>query len=286
MATFKELTTNELFKRLSNENLRLVDARPIDAYNGWKLGGEIRGGHIKGAKTLPSKWLEYPDWLEFVEEKNILPQNDIVIYGYSESSLLRTAERFLDAGYNHIALYYHFVDEWSSQPKRPMERLARYRHLVPAQWVKTLVDGATLREQEVNKTVILHTHYRNRNAYLSGHIPGAVDMDTLAIEAPETWNRRSPEKLKEAFESHGITVDTTVVVYGKFMAPNNSDPFPGRAAGHIAAFRTALILMYAGVKNVHILNGGFQAWEDAGYAVSGNDVPKRPVDDFGAEIPA
>ncbi|MCF6169578.1 MAG: hypothetical protein L3J66_01190 [Bacteroidales bacterium] len=33
---------------------------------------------------------------------------------------------------------------------------------------------------------VCHVHYRNREAYLSGHIPGAIDIDTLALEAPET----------------------------------------------------------------------------------------------------
>ena len=285
MVKFKELTTEQLREQLNNENLRLVDARPIDAYNGWKLNGEARGGHIKGAKTLPPKWLEYPDWLDFVEEKNILPANDVVIYGYSERDILQTAEKFAEAGYPNIYVYWRFTNEWTANPDLPMDRLARYRHLVPAQWVKALLDGKIPDEHNGNRTVIVHTHYRHRPAYLTGHIPGAIDMDTLAIEAPETWNRRSPRELKEALEAHGITADTTVVVYGKFMNPTYDDPFPGRAAGHIAAFRTALILLYAGVKDVRILNGGFQAWLDAGFPVATDDVPKHPVAEFGADIP-
>ncbi len=286
MTEFIEITTAELANRIDDPNIRIIDARLIDAYNGWKLGGESRGGHIKGAKTLPPKWLEYPDWLDFVEEKHILPQNYIVIYGYSEDDIMKTAEKFADSGYEKIFVYKHFIDDWSVNPELPMDRLPRYRHLVPAQWVKTLTDGGIPDEHDGRRTVILHTHYRNRNAYLSGHIPGAIDMDTLTIESPETWNRRLPQELKEAFQAHGITADTTVVVYGKFMAPDNADAFPGSAAGQIAAFRTALVLMYAGVKDVRILNGGFQAWEDAGYPVSNDEVAKHAVGDFGVPIPA
>jgi len=120
---------------------------------------------------------------------------------------------------------------------------------------------------------------------LSGHIPGAIDMDTLAVESPETWNHRSPEELKKAFEEHGITKDTTVIVYGKFMSPDNDDAFPGSAAGHIGAIRTAMIMMYAGIDDVRVLNGGFQSWKDAGYEIEKDDVPKTPVTDFGADIP-
>ncbi len=70
------------------------------------------------------------------------------------------------------------------------------------------------------------------------------------------------------------------------MDPDNDDEFPGSAAGHIGAIRNAFIMMYAGVKDVRILNGGFQSWKDAGYEISTEDVPKKPVDDFGTAIPA
>jgi thiosulfate/3-mercaptopyruvate sulfurtransferase len=110
-------------------------------------------------------------------------------------------------------------------------------------------------------------------------------MDTLALEAPETWNRRSPEELKPALEEHGITSDTTVVLYGKYMDPNNDDAFPGSAAGDIGAIRCAFIMMYAGVKDARVLNGGFQSWQDAGFEASCDDVPKKPVKEFGIPIP-
>ena len=44
-------------------------------------------------------------------------------------------------------------------------------------------------------------------------------------------------------------------------------------------------MMYAGVKDVRVLNGGFQSWIDAGYKISTEDVPKKHVNDFMAEIP-
>ncbi len=137
-----------------------------------------------------------------------------------------------------------------------------------------------------DKYIVVQSHYRNRNAYLSGHIPGAIDMDTLALEAPETWNRRSPEELKKALKAHGITADTTVILYGKYMFPDNADEFPGSAAGDIGAVRNAFIMLYAGVKDVRILNGGFQSWQDAGLEIAYDDVVKTPVPQFGANIPA
>jgi len=69
------------------------------------------------------------------------------------------------------------------------------------------------------------------------------------------------------------------------MMPDNDDDFPGSAAGHIGAIRNAFIMMVAGVKDVRILNGGFQSWKDAGFDISTEDVLKKPVADFGVEIP-
>ncbi|WP_321288344.1 rhodanese-like domain-containing protein [uncultured Sunxiuqinia sp.] len=84
---------------------------------------------------------------------------------------------------------------------------------------------------------------------------------------------------------HGITSDTLVISYGKFMFPDNDDEFPGSAAGDIGAIRNAFIMMYAGVKDVRVLNGGFQSWEDAAYEIATDDVPKTPVENFGVNIP-
>jgi len=281
-----EISTKDLVSLLDKPGIRIIDIRPVDAYNGWTLNNEFRGGHIKGARSLPHKWSRYMDWIEVVRSKQILPDNHVILYGYSLEEIEEVAALFHKAGYGQISLYLHFMDEWAAKPELPMEMLDRYRQLVPAQWVKSIVDGELPEAHDGSPIVICHAHYRNRDAYLSGHIPGAIDMDTLALEAPETWNRRSPAELKEALENHGITSDSTVVLYGKFMWPDNEDEFPGSAAGHIGAIRCAMIMMYAGVKDVRVLNGGFQSWEDAGYEISTDDVSKVAVSDFGASIPS
>ncbi len=281
----KEIFTNELLGILEENETKIIDVRTVDAYNGWKFQNEVRGGHIKNAKSLPAKWLKYIDWIEIVRHKNILKDDKIVIYGRTKQEALNVAGRFLRSGYEKVSIYNHFVDDWALNSQLPMQKLERYRHLVSAEWVKQLITTGNPDEYENDKYIVVHSHYRNRDAYLSGHIPGAIDMDTLALEAPETWNRRSPEELKSALEKHGITSDTTVVLYGKHMFPNNDDPFPGSAAGDIGAIRNAFVMMYAGVKDVRVLNGGFQSWQDAGFHISTEDVPKKRVEEFGAAIP-
>ena len=281
----KEINTAKLYTNLENPDYQVIDVRPVDAYNGWKLENEARGGHIKGARSLPLKWTNYMDWIEVVRSKHILPEHNIVVYGYTSTQSQTVASLFVKAGYNNVLLYNHFIEEWAGNHKLPLQKLERYHQLVYPEWVKLIADGGIPPEHSGDKIVICHAHYRNRDAYLSGHIPGAIDIDTLALEAPETWNRRSPEELKAALEQHGITVDTTVILYGKFMMPNNVDEFPGSAAGHIGAIRCAFIMMYAGVKDVRVLNGGFQSWKDAGFDISTDDVQKLHAVDFGAKVP-
>ncbi|MGC9331318.1 MAG: sulfurtransferase [Bacteroidales bacterium] len=285
MTKFKEISTETLKTLVENRQAKLIDVRSVNAYNGWQLQGEKRGGHIRGAKSLPLKWTRYIDWIDIVRHKKITPDDALILYGYTEKESFHVARFFQESGYNNICLYNHYMDEWDPNGNLPMEHLPKYKYLVSAAWVNQLISGQKPPHYHHDKYVVVHAHYRNRDAYLSGHIPGAIDMDTLALEAPETWNRRSPHELKIALEKHGITSDTTVVLYGKFMFPDNADEFPGSAAGDIGAIRNALIMMYAGVKDVRVLNGGFQSWKDAGFQIDKEDVSKRPVTDFGVEIP-
>jgi len=189
MSNIKKISKEDILQNINSQKQVLIDIRPVDAYNGWKLKGEKRGGHIKGAKSLPLKWANYIDWIEIVRSKGILPENNIVIYGYTEEDCLKVAKMFKKATYGNISIYNNFVDEWSANNDLPMEHLAKYKQLVSAGWVNKLISGEKPDEYDNNKYIICHSHYRNRNAYLSGHIPGAIDMDTLALEAPETWNR-------------------------------------------------------------------------------------------------
>ncbi len=281
----KEISTKELSEILDDPAKKIIDIRPVDSYNGWQFNNESRGGHVKGAKNMPFKWTNYIDWIEMVRLKQILPEHEIVVYGYNTDEIDIVARRFITSGYSKVSAYHHFIDEWTTDPVLPMHKLKRFSNLVSPNWLKTLVSGGAPPLYNNNKFVIVHSHYRNRDAYLTGHIPGAIDMDTLELEAPDTWNRRPPAELKIALERHGITSDTTVIMYGKFMHPDNDDPFPGSAAGDIGAIRCAFILLYAGVKDVRVLNGGFQSWTDEGFEVSFTDEPKKPVSEFGATIP-
>lgn len=284
MNKFQEITTSELCKILPKTNVVLVDVRSADAYNGWRMQNEKRGGHISNARSLPAKWSSYIDWIEIVRNKNLLPQHDLILYGYTPNETQQVADNFERAGYHQIRVYHHFADEWSAG-NYPMQKLERYRHLVYPQWVKELIDDKKPHEYHNDRFVICHGHYQNQADYDKGHIPGAISLDTNWLESPETWNRRSPQELADALEKLGISADTTVVVYGRFAFPQNDDPFPGSSAGHLGSIRAAFIMMWAGVKDVRVLNGGLQSWIDEGYKITRKPTTPTPVDSFGIEIP-
>ncbi len=283
---FNQISTGELLSRLNQEDSSIIDIRSQEAYNGWRLKGESRGGHISGARNLPAAWADYIDWIEIVRSKGIAVNDEIILYGYDNREAERVAELFRKAEYRKVSLYNRFKEEWSKRKDLPMSRLPRYDRLVSAGWLNSLINQGEAPEFDNERHLVCHAHYRNRGAYDEGHIPGAVELDTNSLESQKTWNRRSPEKLKKALEELGVTSDTTVILYGRFSFPDNSDPFPGSSAGHLGAMRCAFIMLYAGVKDVRTLNGGLRRWTDSGYETVTEETPKKPVKDFGARIPA
>ena len=46
---------------INNKNCVMLDLRPEAAYQGWKLDGALRGGHVAGAMDFPISWLSLMD---------------------------------------------------------------------------------------------------------------------------------------------------------------------------------------------------------------------------------
>jgi thiosulfate/3-mercaptopyruvate sulfurtransferase len=161
----------------------------------------------------------------------------------------------------------------------PIERLERYEKLVHPRWIRQLLSSG-------QPCAVCHCHYRNQPDYDIGHIPGAIALDTNELESTKTWNRRSSEELERALTRLGITADTTVVVYGRFSSPRNTDPHPGSQAGHLGSIRCAVLMMYAGVRDVRVLNGSIASWGYEDFLLSTEEVQPGPVADFGAKVPA
>lgn len=108
-------------------------------------------------------------------------------------------------------------------------------------------------------------------------VPGAVSVHPSYFEAgldstkyyphytcPQDGNLLPDSQLHQAIADLGITEDTMVVVYGKGIC------IP------MSSCRALWALMYAGVKDVRLLNGGFDAWRRYGGRLAAQPrVPTR-----------
>jgi molybdopterin synthase sulfurtransferase len=280
------ISMDELAARAADPGHTILDVRPLAAYNGWRLMGEPRGGHVPGARSLPLEWTRFVDWIEALERKALDPARPVVVYGYTADDAERMASYLTRLGHGQVDTCGDFVDGWLADPARPLRRLERYRHLVHADWLHDVRRGGTPEEPPQRDWVICHAHFDNPADYERGHIPGALALDTNGLESPATWNRRSPDELRSALLELGIRRDTTVVLYGRFSHPTYEQPEPGRSAGQLAAMRCAVLMLYAGVEDVRVLNGGIHAWEAAGLELSTEPVAARAAADFGTDIPA
>jgi len=95
--------------------------------------------------------------------------------------------------------------------------------------------------------------------YLAGHLPGAhwCDLDADLSDPPGARGRHplpDPRRLEARLRAWGVDPDSEVVVYDQ--------------ANSVAAARAWWVLCWAGLRQVRVLDGGFEAWSGAG----------RPVD--------
>jgi len=267
----------------------VVDIRPMAAYNGWSLQGESRGGHIPGAVPIPLSWLDSlaSDTLtKLLRKKGLSSGKETVIYGYNRREAERAAEKIAELGIGPLQVFLEGQPAWAADSARVLDRLPRYRHLVYPTWLARLLADGTAPGYDGCRYVLAHASFDNRDDYAQGHIPGAISLDTLFLEEPEHWNRRNPYELKQALLANGITRDTTVVLYGRNGNPSMEQEHPGRRAGDIAAMRAALLLLYAGVRDVRVLDGGLNLWISEGLPITEDIKAPEPVADFGCPIPA
>ena len=146
--------------------------------------------------------------------------------------------------------------------------IEKQRVYVSADWVKSVIDG---NQSQSSNYVILEASWGEPSAdYKKAHIPGALHINTDLIEEPNYWNVRTPEEIEQVMKDFGISKDTAVIIYG--------EPSP--------AARVALTFLWAGVEEVHILDGNLKAWTDMGYATSNNDEKATPIEDVGVTVPA
>jgi 3-mercaptopyruvate sulfurtransferase SseA len=285
--TWSRASTAELSRRLTDPDLTIVDVRPLPAYNGWRTNGEARGGHIPGAVAFPSAWLASVDDAEverLLRSKEIVSSQEVVLYG-DPHDVSAVHRRLTDLGHTGVRVYGGGWAEWSADETLPIDRLPHHDRLVHTEWLSQLLDGGRPEAAPPGRFLLFHVNFGVPEEYEEDHLPGALYLDTNRLENPIDWNRRSPAELDEALRALGIAHDTTVILYGRDTEGDADEKWPGRRAGQIAAMRAAMILYYAGVGDVRLLDGGYDAWVRAGNPLE--TTPREPtrVPSFGVAIP-
>jgi thiosulfate/3-mercaptopyruvate sulfurtransferase len=199
------------------------------------------------------------------QQHQLRADTPVALYG-SDTDNAKVAARLQAAGFTHLST----LSDALSQPER-LQKLPHFEQLVYPQWLHDLQQGKAVTAAPAGQWKVIEAAWGAPKFYLLNHIPGAGYIDTNEVESEPLWNKVSDAQLKALLAKQGIRHDTTVILYGRDV---------------YAAARVAQILLYAGVKDVRLLDGGWKSWSDAGLPVERGMPPEqKPAPDFGAPIP-
>ena len=181
-------TTEHIKDRLDDTDFAVIDTRTDEEYNGWKLYGEARGGHIPGAVQIPYAWnfnsdktiLAYADLKALLDERGITRRKEVAAYctvgirsGF-QYFLLRLM------GFRKCSNYDGSIVEWALDTTTAMESLPNYDRLVYTEWVQQLTDNETPPTYTNDNYVIVEASWGQEDEdwtesdYAGGHIPGLL----------------------------------------------------------------------------------------------------------------
>ncbi|MGL5050633.1 MAG: sulfurtransferase, partial [Fusobacteriaceae bacterium] len=266
---YKTLSTEQIKEVLKKENTIVVDTRTNDAFNGWALDGMKKGGHIEKATDFSANWLtvdmdqDKKDKVlkETLSNKGITKDKEVVLYDSNGKDALEVAKYLETIGIKNIAIY--DLKKWKME-NNPLKTFPNHKLIVPATWVnENLNKGYKVFEVSWGPE-------KMSKDYNDGHIPGAVHIDTDEIESAPLWSLNKDEELLKFAQKNGITKNDKIILY-------STNP--------MASYRIAAILMYLGVSDVRVLNGGLMAWNRAGLTLEKKSNPKVPGIGFGSNKP-
>ncbi|HDS4871979.1 TPA: sulfurtransferase [Citrobacter koseri] len=257
------------FSQLQQKQGAAINTRQSAFYNGWPQTLNGPSGHEPSALNLSASWLDKMSdeqlaaWLQLHQLRKDAP---LALYG-NDSGVQAVKSRLQKAGFSQIAT----LSDALTDPSR-LQKLPHFEQLAYPQWLHALQQNQPVTAKPAGDWKVIEAGWGAPKYYLLSHIPGAGYIDTNEVESEPLWNKVSDAQLKAMLAKHGIRHDTTVILYGRDV---------------YAAARVAQIMLYAGVKDVRLLDGGWQTWSDAGLPVErGMPTDVKPEPDFGVAIPA
>lgn len=245
----------------------VLDTRDSAYFNGWPEAGAAHGGHEPGAINFAASWLGQLDdeaLSALLKVKAISADLPLALYG-SAGQVAAVSVRLGRLGFRRL----YQLDVSSSAEHRVA--LPRYHQLVPAFWLNDLIASKPVSQAPAKGWKVMEVGWGDPVHYSQSHIPGAGYLNTNLLETEPLWNAVANDALRAALLEQGIDADTPLILYGRDT---------------LAAARVAHILLYAGVKDVRLLDGGWNAWSSAGYlSAAGLPAQEQPLDDFGSLFP-
>lgn len=148
-------------------------------------------------------------------------------------------------------------------------------YVTPA-WLNSAMNGEQKGYEDVKIYEVVYDDSAKKGTYDQGHIKGAVlaaDVDVEDADGTEArpYNLLPAAEMEQNLLKRGITKDTKVVLYGADIS---------------GVARVAFGLLWAGVDDVKILNGGLDAWKAAGYSTETTANSPKAATSFGTTVPA
>lgn len=284
-ASIKKLEVNEL----NGSDIQILDIRDESQYIGWDTE-EGPGGHIKDAIDFPESWIDIESnktkLSTELKRREIDASRKTVIYSNADIKE-ETYNKFLELGFKDLYVLNGGMTAYE-KANLPIEKMENYQVLVSPKWVYDLTENKNPDTFKGGDYKIVEIDFgKDKGDYEKGHIPGAISIDDSLnhVEGERIlvnykniseedkfrfWNRPSDNVIRQKLQDMGITKDTTVILYG-----NNTT----------AAARCGVVMKYAGVEDVRLLNGGKKLLKYENMLLEEGKVENKSVKSFGVDIP-
>lgn len=270
---------------LKKDDVKVIDARNTNFYDGSSAGNMPRAGHIAGAKNIPfntitdenSKLKDDATLRKMFADAGVKPYDNVVTYCHigQQGTLDYFAAKKL--GYK-VALYDGSYQEWSRLADTPVvnpagDRAAPAVSLVSPQWLEEHAGDTNLRIIDARQNVY---------DYFAGHAVNAVHLADSAMRFPsEGYPTQYPETFMvgQLFSRAGVKKGDRVAIY------SDGDNVLG-------ATMIAYLLERIGHSDIAIVDGGWRdykaaqkvsqeypAYKPAGYDALDNRSVRAALDD-------